>query len=77
MNCKWGQQCFSYIYHENYKNVQKWSKIVLNIFQIQSAPQLLTVIVATPAAVAITAADTAPTFHQDLLWTDEEKGFLK
>ena len=41
--------------------------MVLDIFQIQSVPQLLTVIVATPAAVAITAADTAPTFHQDLL----------
>ena len=67
----------SYTYHENYKNVQKWSKMVLNISRNQSVPQLLAVIVATPAAVAITAADTAPTFHQDLLWTDEEKGFLK
>ena len=41
--------------------------MVLNISQNQSVPQLLAVNVATPAAVAIAAADTAPIFHQDLL----------
>ena len=49
-------------------------QIVIAIYYV--AFQVPTVIVATPAAVATTAADTAPIFHQDLFCKDDSKGFL-